>query len=145
MHDAAYLSALSALAGSLVGGLTSGILWGIAGLVGSRRRQQRWRRVIRRSLKYECCHLPKSWRHAKNRDWRPVRLPYGAVNACSSSRAASLKSFRGSIPCPLFITSRSSWTVLFGAKYVSTVASMTFWAHAIVRADERTRILLIIA
>jgi hypothetical protein len=41
---------------------------------------------------------------------------YSGVNACSSSRAASLKSFRGSIPAPLFISSCRLRIVLFGAK-----------------------------
>jgi hypothetical protein len=41
---------------------------------------------------------------------------YGEVNACSSSRAASLKFFSGSIPAVLFISTCGSWIVLFGAK-----------------------------
>jgi hypothetical protein len=41
---------------------------------------------------------------------------YGEANALSSSRAASLKSFSGSIPAPLFTSSRSSRIVLFGVK-----------------------------
>jgi hypothetical protein len=52
--------------------------------------------------------------------WPPPRTGesrlYGEFNACSSSRAASLKSFSGSIPAVLFISVCSSWIVLFGAK-----------------------------
>jgi hypothetical protein len=51
---------------------------------------------------------------------KPLRVvpapPYGEVNACSSSRAISLKSFSRSIPVPLFIISCSSRIVLFVAK-----------------------------
>ena len=45
-----------------------------------------------------------------------LTVRYRRVNARSSSRAASLKSFSGSIPVPLFTSSCSSRIVLFGAK-----------------------------
>src|ERR1700686_2395166 len=86
--------------------------------------------------------LPISWQFRLAEECRS-RMPYCGVNARSSSRAASLKSFSGSIPAPLFIRSCNSRKVLFGAKYELIVASMIFSADATVRGEDRTRILLI--
>jgi hypothetical protein len=64
--------------------------------------------------------------------------PLRAFRACNSARHISLKARSGSI-ASLSISSRNSGNVLFGAKYVLTIARTTASAFSTTQTDERAQ------
>ena len=100
--DIAYLSTLSALAGSAVGGLTSGVATWLSQRVQARESQLA-REMARRDDLY------KEFIAAASKAYKSGSVqPYSAVNARNSSRATSLKSLSRSIPDPLCTNSCNS-------------------------------------
>src|ERR1700746_1096372 len=82
---------------------------------------------------------------SENRSPAKMGLAYhhaGEPRLCNSFRHASLKSRKGSIAGEFNIP-RSSVSVLFGAKYVSTIILTTLSAFSMVCIFDRTRIRLI--
>lgn len=67
------------------------------------------------------------------------------ANRSCSSRTASAKSFNGSTPVPVLMSSLSSGTVRLGSKYAPVVSNKIRSAQATILGDDMTRMRLIVA